>query len=51
MCLELGISQITTTPYYAQVNMVGRVNRNVKTALRIYHTQNRTERDSLVYFY
>lgn len=51
MCLEYGISHITTTPYYPQANMVERVNRNIKTALRIYHSQNHTEWDTLIPFF
>lgn len=51
MCLEYGITQITTTPYHPQANMVERVNRNVKTALRIYHSQNHTEWDTLIPFF
>ncbi len=51
MCLEFGIKQITTTPYHPQSNMVERVNRNLKTALRIYHNQNHTEWDSLIHLF
>lgn len=51
MCLEFGITQITTTPYFPQANLVERVNRNIKTALRIYHAENHTDWDSLIHFF
>lgn len=51
LCMNYGITQITTTPYHPQSNQVERVNRNLKTALRIFHHQNQTEWDTLLHFF
>lgn len=51
MCLEFGITQITTAPYHPQSNISERVNRNLKTALRLYHNQNHTKWDSLIHLF
>jgi hypothetical protein len=36
MCFRWGIQHITTTPYYPQGSLAERVNRNLKTALKIF---------------
>jgi len=37
MCFQWGIQHITTTPYYPQASLAERVNRNLKSALKIFH--------------
>jgi hypothetical protein len=37
MCFRLGINHITTTTYYQQGPLAERVNRNLKSALKIFH--------------
>jgi transposase InsO family protein len=39
LCFRWGIFHITTTPYYPQGSLVERVNRNLKSALKIYHSK------------
>jgi hypothetical protein len=36
-CFSWGIKLVTTSPYYPQASQVERFNRNLKTALTIYH--------------
>jgi hypothetical protein len=51
MCLEFGIKHITTSPYYPNPSHVGRVNKNIKTAIRVYHSQNQTQWDTNLHFF
>jgi len=37
MCFMWGIDHLTTTPYYPQSSLAERVNRKLKSALKIYH--------------
>jgi len=37
LCLRWGITHVTTTPYYPQASLSERVNRNLKSALKIFH--------------
>jgi hypothetical protein len=37
MCFRWGIKHIKTTPYYPQGSLAERVNRNLKSALKIFH--------------
>jgi len=37
LCFRWGITHITTTPYYPQGSLAERVNRNLKSALKIFH--------------
>ena len=37
LCFRWGIAHITTTPYYPQASLAERVNRNLKSALKIFH--------------
>jgi hypothetical protein len=36
-CFRWGVKHITTTPYYPQASLAERVNRNLKSALKIFH--------------
>ena len=48
LCFRWGVQHITTTPYYPQASLVERANRNLKSALKIYHHQSqRTWDDDL----
>jgi transposase InsO family protein len=38
LCFKWGVQHITTTPYYPQGSLAERVNRNLKSALKIYHS-------------
>lgn len=51
MCLQFGIRHVTTTPYYPNPSHAERVNKNIKTALRIFHNQNHTEWDQNIHFF
>jgi hypothetical protein len=51
MCLEFGISHITTTPYYPNPSHAERANKNIKVAIRIYHSQNQTQWDQNLHFF
>lgn len=51
MCMEYGITQITTTPYHPQSNQVERVNQGLVTALRAYHSNNHTQWDTMLHFF
>jgi hypothetical protein len=46
VCFRWGIEHITTTPYYPQASLVERVNRNLKSALKIFHHESQTEWDA-----
>jgi hypothetical protein len=37
MCFRSAVHHITTTPYYPQGSLAERVNRNLKSALKIFH--------------
>ena len=47
MCFKWAITHITTTPYYPQGSLVERANRNLKSALKVFHhqSQNRWDED------
>jgi hypothetical protein len=45
ICFSWGIKHITTSPYYPQASQVERFNRNLKTALVIYHNSQHTHWD------
>lgn len=51
MCLEFGIKHITTTPYYPNPSHAERVNKNIKIAIRIFHSQNQVHWDSNLHFF
>ena len=37
MCFRWGVEHLTTTPYYPKSSLAEQVNRNLKSALKIYH--------------
>jgi hypothetical protein len=41
----MGITHITTTPHYSQASIAERVNRNLKSALKIFHHESQTTWD------
>lgn len=45
-CFGHGIRHITTTPYYPQPSFAERINRNLKSALVIYHSRSQKRWDS-----
>jgi len=45
MCFRWGIEQLTTTPYYPQGTLAERVNRNLKSALKIFHHESQNSWD------
>jgi hypothetical protein len=45
LCFRWGISHITTTPYYPQGSLAERVNRNLKSALKIFHHESQVTWD------
>ena len=47
LCFKWAVSHYTTTPYYPQASLVERVNRNLKSALKVFyhHSQNRWDED------
>jgi hypothetical protein len=47
LCFRWGIEYLTTTPYYPQASLAERVNRNLKSALKIFHhaSQNAWDED------
>jgi len=45
LCFRWGITHITTTPYYPQASLAERVNRNLKSALKIFHHGSQTTWD------
>ena len=45
MCFRWAVDHITTTPYYPQASLVERANRNLKSALKIFHHQSQTKWD------
>ena len=46
MCYRWGVAHITTTPYYPQASLAERVNRNHKSALKIFHHASQSEWDA-----
>lgn len=51
MCLQLGIRHITTTPYYPNPSHAERVNKNIKIAIRIYHSDHQTDWDQNIHLF
>jgi len=45
LCFRWGVSHITTTPYYPQGSLAERVNRNLKSALKIFHHESQNTWD------
>ena len=45
MCFQWGIQHITITPYYPQASLAERVNRNLKSALKIFHHHSQKDWD------
>jgi transposase InsO family protein len=47
LCFRWGVDHIYTTPYYPQASLEERVNRNLKSALKIFHqnSQNMWDED------
>ena len=45
LCFKWGIQHITTTPYYPQASLAERVNRNLKSALKIFHHESQEKWD------
>ena len=45
LCFKWVVTHVTTTPYYPQGSLVERVNRNLKSALKIFHSQSQNKRD------
>jgi hypothetical protein len=45
LCFRWGITHITATPDYPQGSLVERVNRNLKSALKIFHHESQTTWD------
>jgi len=45
LCFRWAVEHITTTPYYPQSSLVERVNRNLKSALKIFHSESQDRWD------
>jgi hypothetical protein len=45
LCFRWGVDHITTTPYYPQGSLAERVNRNLKSALKIFHSHSQSKWD------
>jgi transposase InsO family protein len=45
LCFRWGITHITTTPYYPQASLAERVNRNLKSTLKIFHHESQSAWD------
>jgi hypothetical protein len=45
LCFKWGVTHLTTTPYYPQASLAERVNRNLKSALKIFHHQSKNTCD------
>jgi hypothetical protein len=45
LCFKWGTEHITTTPYYPRGSLAERVNRNLKSALKIYHSTSQDKWD------
>jgi hypothetical protein len=48
LCFRWGISHITATPYYPQSSLAERVNRNLKSALKIFHHESQVTWDGVL---
>ena len=45
LCFKWAVTHVTTTPYYPQGSLVERVNRNLKSALKIFHSHSQNKWD------
>jgi hypothetical protein len=45
LCFQWGVQHVTTTPYYPQGSLAERVNRNLKSALKIYYSRSQNRWD------
>jgi len=45
LCFKWAVKHATTTPYYPQVSLVERANRNLKSALKVFHHQSQNRWD------
>jgi hypothetical protein len=45
LCFRRGVEHITTMPYYPQASLAERVNRNLKSALKIFHSESQEKWD------
>jgi transposase InsO family protein len=45
LCFQWGVQHVTTTPYYPQGSLAERNNRNLKSALKIYHSRSHNRWD------
>lgn len=50
-CIEMGITHVFTTPYYPNPSHAERVNKNVKVAIRTYHSQYQTHWDEHLHWF
>ena len=46
LCFRCGVRHLTTTPYYPQASLAERVNRNLKSALKIFHHHSQSTWDA-----
>lgn len=51
MCLKHGIRHVTTSPYYPNPSHAERANKNIKTAIRIFHSSDHTDWDKNIHFF
>jgi len=45
LCFKWAVTHNTTTPYYPQGSLVERVNRNLKAALKVFHSESQNKWD------
>jgi hypothetical protein len=45
LCFRWGVDHITSTPYYPQGSLAERMNRNLKSALKIFHSHSQSKWD------
>lgn len=50
-CMEMGIVHIFTTPYYPNPSHAERVNKNVKIALRTFHSEYQAQWDQHIHWF
>jgi hypothetical protein len=50
VCFRWGVEHVTTTPYYPQASLAERVNRNLKSALKIFLQTQKTWNEDLPSF-
>lgn len=50
-CLEFGIQHIFTSPYKPSSNMVERYNKEIKTAIRIFHNEHQSHWDQNIHWF